>query len=187
MNDAPPPGPKRSIRRNLMTGAAVGILAIGFWLGTLFNGFGLGNGEQGSTEPETDSPGGTPVTVAPDDVSVDLGNPSLVRPTPDGTAEPDEPLVMIAVLVKGDGFAVLRNPPPNVSMLGVPLSQHFQNEPLDDIVQLALDSPGNASGVKVQIVKHKSSTVGGDSSLRTALKNAGIPDGAIHVYTGFHD
>ncbi|MFV0446190.1 MAG: hypothetical protein ACK5Q5_21675 [Planctomycetaceae bacterium] len=187
MSSSPAPSRGWSPQRKAMTGGAIGVLALGFWLGTLFNGFGLGTGQSGDGDGNADQ-GGTPAVVTPEDVSVELGNPSLIGPASNSESPfPSGPVRTIAVLVRGDGYGLLINPPADTSTLSPPRSQHFQPASLEEIASLARTVHGNASGVKVQIVKHKSSTVGNDGALRNALRESEIPDDAIQIRSGFED
>lgn len=189
MSISPTPRPRWSLRRKTLTAGAIGVLAVGFWLGTLLKGPGLGPGEGLRSASDVEE------SAAPSaDVPTSSAAPSSVRPTPeDGTsattspAADAQPAQMIAVLIRGDGFGLLVNPPANVSALAPPLSQHFQPATLDEIIARARSATGNASGVKVQLVRHKSSTAGNSSALRTALRNSAVPDDAIHAYVDFHD
>jgi hypothetical protein len=190
MTNALPPVSRASRRKKVIAGAAVGVLAVGFWLGTLFNGWGFGTGKEGEGAGDADT-GGASATSGPEDLSVDLGNPSLTRPDvppePAPAAVPAQPAPLVAVLVKGDGYGLLSDSQAKVAELATPLSQHFSSATLEDVVSAAQAATGNADGVKVLIVKHKSSTVGRDGELKAALRSAGLPDGAIHVYTGSHE
>ena len=185
MND--PPAPPRSgwnLRRRVVAGGAVGILALGIWLGSWFRGFGLGGGDGG--EQVSDANGGIPATVAPDEVSVDLGQETVLK-SPAGTGSDEAKSGTVAVLVTGDSYLLARAPFEDATALPAPLSQHFVPAELTAIVSQAQSVPGTESGIRVRVYQHKSSTIGAYSTLLQALKDAGLDDGAIHRVTGYYD
>ncbi|MCA9054915.1 MAG: hypothetical protein KDA75_13835 [Planctomycetaceae bacterium] len=173
------------LRRRVLAGGAIGILALGIWLGSWFRGFGLGGGSGGEEVAETD--GGIPAAVSPDDVSVDLGQETVLK-SPSGNADDEASSAgTLAVLVTGDSYLLAKEPFEDATALPAPLSEHFAPAELSDIVSRAAVVPGTESGIKVRIYQHKSSTVGAYSTLLQALKEAGLDDGAMHRVTGYYD
>lgn len=181
-----------STRRKAVTTGAVGLLALGIWLGTMFDGFGLGSGlglgQTGSSGLERGATGesesGASEPVSTDGVSTSLGNPADVRV---GSAMVPAPTETLSVLVTGDGYELPKDTSADIATLAAPLSGHFEPATLDDVVARARQTTGNASHIRVLIYRHKSSTVGLHGTLVHALQDAGIPSGGVHVVTGFFD
>ena len=184
MNESAPNRSGGGVRRKAMFAGGAAILALGFWLGSMFRGPGLGGGDaDGSTDED-----GVPATVGTEDVSADLGNVVVVQPAGANAADaarsaPDT----LAILVTGDRYLLAKTPFEDATSLPPPLSQHFSPVELEAVVARAQAVAGSKSGIKVRVYQHKSSTVGSYTTLLQALKDAGLDDGAIHRVTGFFD
>lgn len=189
---APAPTPSRpgwSLRRKALTTGAVGILAIGIYLGTLFDGFGLGSGfGLGGSAPGGASGDGGGAPPDTSGLSADLGPSATIHAK--NAADPATATGPLAVFITADGYELPGDSAENLAeaaTLPAPLSEHFVPAALDDVVARAKQTVGNAGGIRVLIYRHKSSTVGLHGTLVHALQDAGLPSGALHVVTGFFD
>jgi hypothetical protein len=190
------PAPKSgwSFRRKALTAGAAGILALGVWLGTLFDGFGFGtgfglgqSGDGVGQSGDGDGQGDSASEVSTEGVSADLGNPSTIRAANTGTSTAVPAGQTLDVLITGDGYELAKDPAVEAGTLTPPLSQHFEPAMLDDVVARAQATTGNASGIRVVVYRHKSATVGLQGTLEHALQDAGIASGGIHVVPTYAD
>jgi hypothetical protein len=172
-------GSHRSGRvRSRVIGGAV-LVAVVFWIGTLFRGPGQGGGDGEGPSVEEGRPAAT------EDVAVNLQNADPVStPEPEtGGGAPE----IVPVLLYEDGYRLPRDPWANAADVSEATSDDFDPATLDQALARARDATGNKSGIKVLLLQHASSQVGAKNALLKALQDAGIGENEIHVRQGYVD
>jgi hypothetical protein len=164
---------KGGLRRKAVGATALGLVALGLWLGQYFPGFGLGKGlgfgtgSDGSgsaqSEPAVERPAGEPSASV---VS------SEVRVNPPGL-----PPARLRVIIDGDRYLLARS------------DSGFEGETLDatDIAQRAKSATGDDQGIRIRIERTKRATAGARQTLFEALDAAGITRDERHESTTFVD
>lgn len=177
-----PSAAKQGRLRNKVLGAgAIGLLALGIWIGSWLPEWGLG-GRRGEDDPGTetaDLPSPPPVT---DGVVTGVGAVAVRTPQESESHPP-----FVTVMIHGEGFQLPRNPGLDVRTIPPPTSEHFEPASLEEVVARAKQVPGNAEGIKVLILRHKSATVGARDRLQKALLDAGLKTEQLHQLTGYVD
>lgn len=192
MTTEPPAPPGSRLRRRVVAGAAIGILALGIWLGNMFKGLGPGGGTEGGAERSSAS--GENGAAEDGQLSVTLGTPQASgaaspsnaanssRPSPEGA-----PAEILGVLLYEDGYRLPRDTTLDVTTLSNPVSPQFAPATLEEVVSRARLATGSPSGIRVLIFRHLSSTIGAKQKLLQALHEAGVRDGEIHQRTDYYD
>lgn len=170
------------LRNKLLGAGALGLLALGIWIGSWLRDFGLG-GRPGEDEPGTQATEAQSAPPSTDGVATGLGGVAVKPPSP----SENRPPLLVTVMIHGDGFWLPRDPTVEARTLPPPLSSHFEPATLEEVVAQARRAPGNAEGIKVLILHHHSAKVGARESLRKALLDAGLKMGELHQLTGFVD
>lgn len=156
------------MRKRLTTVAAVGLLAVGIWLGTLFRGFGVGSGDDAGDQPSTD----THVNLAPE-VAASSAEPVSTVASHDPDADD-----VLTVLVEEDRYQL---------QSGDDAAARFAPATLNEIATRAAAHPGDEHGVRVRLRFRRNAQSGAISDLYEALQAAGIPREQIIEASGFVD
>lgn len=181
-----PVRPRRSLRGKVLTGGALGLLALGIWIGSMFPGFGLGRGSGvGEVEPAASRDPQAELDPSDAPIAVQLAPATVAASAAPADAQP--PSDTVVVMIYGDGFRLPNRPIADVRSLPQPASTQFVDASLDDVVATALRVPGNESAIKVQVVRHRTATVGALQRLRKALQDAGLRNEQMHQVVGFVD
>jgi len=140
------------MRKRLIGVAAVVLIAVGAWLGGLFDKFGVGTGnDEGESH-------GTPVALVSN-----TGNSSSETETPTAT-ESAGPTDFVTVVVDGSGYQIQSGDDDHATFAAVKL---------DEIVSRAADAPGDEHGVKVRVRFRTNAENGAISDLFAALQADG--------------
>lgn len=182
MTTEPPAPPRRSLRRRVVTAAAVGLVALGIWLGNWFKGIGPGGGVDGGAKPSSSSEESGAAEEG--ELAVTLGEPQTSGASRPGNPTPAE---VVGVLLYEDGYRLPRDTALDVSTLSNPVSPQFEPATLEEVASRARLAKGNSEGIRVLIFRHRSSTVGAKQQLLQALHAAGLRDGEIHQRTDYYD
>lgn len=164
----------------------IGLLAAGWWLGSMFKGFGPGG------------PGTSTKTGTGDGVAVESRDPNAKRTAieqqkddsplatpaiPDGNSERMTPATpgsqgtpaIVTIVIDGPGYAVASD------------NGNFRPAALDDAVALAKGATGDDQGVHVRIQRKKNAQAGARADLLTRLQDAGMKRESIQEMSGFID
>lgn len=149
-----------------------GLAALGLWLGGLFDGFGGGSGGDGavsmlprdSASSTVEQPEDTSVTVT--DVPPDKVVDTEFDPTEEALRQ-NTRVVELTVDVREFSLQYTSN---GESLL--------QPVPLEQIVALIRNAPGDEEGVKVRVRVPPTAYTSAESQLREALQAANIPEDA---------
>ncbi len=164
---------KGSLRRKAVGAGALGLVALGIWLGQYFPGFGLGKG-LGFGTGSTESTGTSTDQVAdrPKDSTPSATLVSTSDPAPPGKA-PER----MRIIIDGDHFVLASS------------DSGMEGKTLDatEIAQLAKATTGDDQGIRVRIERTKNATNGAKQVLFEALDAAGITRDARHESTTFLD
>ncbi len=178
-------GEKKSIRSRVLGAAALGILALGIWLGSLLKGPGLGTGEGGT--PAQTGDGQTDLQ----NTTVSLGHAetqldTIVDADSSSTPAPGNQQ-RLAIMIYGNGYRLPGDGGTGIPEGTGPLSERFTDANLDDVVHRAAQTVGNRDGKRVLLLYHKTSTIEARNRLMTALKEAGLKIGEVDRRTGYVD
>lgn len=177
------PSAKQGRLRNKLLGAgAIGLLVLGIWIGSWLPEFGLG-GRRGEDDPGLQTAEVPSPPAATDGVVTGVGGVA-VR-TPQASEHP--PPLLLTVMIHGDEFRLPRNPGVDARTLPPPTSEHFEPATLEEVVAQAQRVPGNAEGIKVLILRHKTAQTGARERLQKALLDAGLKTEQLHQLTGYLD
>jgi hypothetical protein len=152
-----------AMRNKALAGGAIGLVLVGaYYLGNLFNGFGLGPG--GGPGSGTGNGDGDSETVN------SAEEPDLDNTKPVSKAEPPgvELGKIVMVLIDGEEYKVLRSPEADVLE-----AANYRPATLEQIVQMAKDVEG-VQGLKVRIAMRPNSTADAEDRLHNALREAGL-------------
>ena len=165
--DVPPPGRggKMKMKHKAMAGGAVGLVLLGaYFLGGLFDGFGLGKGSGLGTGGESGDPSKiVNSTEVPENEPVNTDVPPGV-----------DPGKVVVILIDGENYKVLKSPEANSYD-----AANYRPASLDQIVKMAQDAEGDA-GIKVRVGMRANSTHKSETELRQALLDARLPATAIY-------
>jgi hypothetical protein len=173
---------KGRLRNKLLGAGAIGLLALGIWIGSWLPEFGLG-GRRGVDDPGSQTAEVPSAPAATDSVVTGVGGVAIRTPQ----VSENRPPLLLTVMIHGEGFQLPRNPSVDAMTLPAPVSEHFEPATLEEVVAQAQQVPGNAEGIKVLILRHKSATVGARERLLKALLDAGLKYEELHALTGFVD
>ncbi len=169
---------KGSLKRKAAGAGALGLVALGIWLGQFFPGFGLGKGlgfGTGSDGSQSSGPGDdareTAAESSPADPSSSLVTiQSPARPT----ALPPERL---RVIIDGDRYL----------LASADTGQAGEVLDATEIAQRAKATTGDDQGIHIRIERTKRATAGARQALFEALDAAGITRDSRHESTEFLD
>lgn len=161
---------KGSLRRKAVGAAALGLVALGIWLGQYFPGFGLGKGLGFGTG--SDSTGTSPTTAE----RPESANPSATVVSQE-TSSTGMPPARLRVIIDGDRYVLAKG------------DSGTEGEALDptEIAQRAKSTTGDDQGIRIRIERTKRATAGARQSLLEALDAAGITRDSRHESTEFLD
>jgi hypothetical protein len=163
---------KGSLRRKAVGAAALGLVALGIWLGQYFPGFGLGTGLGLGTGADSS---GTSQNESPME-RPDSSNPSATVVSHE-TALPGVAPQRLRVIIDGDRYVLASS------------ETGDEGESLDptEIAQRAKATTGDDQGIRIRIERTKRATAGARQSLLEALDAAGITRDSRHESTEFLD
>ena len=165
---------KGSWRRKAVGAGALGLVALGIWLGQYFPGFGLGKGlgfGTGSDRSGTSQTDGAPERPQ-------SGSPSAAVVGPDTAPQPvGMPPERLRVIIDGDRYILASG------------TSGTEGEALDpsEIAQRAKSTTGDDQGIRIRIERTKRATTGARQALLEALDAAGITRDSRHETTEFLD
>ncbi len=142
--------------RKLITGVAVGALALGLFFGQ-FMKFGIGTG------------GSMGVTSRPSTSPSKSQSASTSRPADIGGVAGDAQHLVL-VRIAGSSYSL-------VEWSGSEAT--YRATSLAEIVRLAKAKDGDSRGVKVKVSRDETSKAGAEQALRDQLRDAGLEDGAV--------
>jgi hypothetical protein len=157
----------------LLAGLGGIILLAAFYLGSLFNGFGLG---PGGGDGDGDGEGTGTNESAPDEPQRAMPD---APPVPDETEQPEDDglpggeMTVVNLLIDGEEFKLLREP--DARWID---PKNYRPIELDRVVALAKDVPGDL-GVKVRVAMRGNAQPEAEEQLKTALAEAGLDPTAI--------
>lgn len=154
------------MRKRVIGAGAVILVALGIWLGNLFQGFGTGDGE---TDPDGSNGDAVQVSLTGDAVPSTTGEGDDAPPT---TGTPD----VLTLLVDDDQYLV---------QWGEDWHAEFSPSTLEDIVARAKEVPGDENGVRVRLRFKENAQNGAIDDLTTALTDAGVEPEAIVKESGY--
>ena len=163
---------KGSLRRKVVGAGALGLVALGIWLGQYFPGFGLGKGLGFGTGSDSSGPSQTETTTERPQAT----NPSATIASQE-TAQPGLPPTRLRVIIEGDRYILAKG------------ETGTEGEALDptEIAQRAKATTGDDQGIRIRIERTKRATAGAKRSLFEALDAAGITRDSRHESTEFLD
>ena len=163
----------------------IGLLAAGWWLGSMFKGLGPGG------------PGTSTKTGTGDGVAVESRDPNAKRTAieqqkdeaaasraaPDVTGEGTSPTAtgtggapaLVTIVIDGPDYAVGQG------------DAALERATLDDVVARAQATTGDDQGVHVRIRRRKNAQAGARADLLTRLLDAGLKRESIQEMSGFID
>ena len=168
----------------------VGLLAVGWWLGSMFKGFGPGG------------PGTSTKTGTGDGVAIESRDPNAARnekkeqaertpsipgptsATPSTPSEATEPMLAISSPVPREVLTVVIDGPGY--LVGAD-EKRLRAAELAEVVTLALGVQGDDQGVHVRIRRKKNAQAGARVDLIGKLLEAGLKRESIQEMTGFID
>jgi len=177
------------MRTKVAGGAALGILALGLWLGSQMGGFGLGTfglGEGGESIPEGNS---QETPVDPGDINVSTETPiTTPGPTRPGVetsgAIPESPhWEVMPILIDKDGYRI-PGAGTDFKSEQTPDISGFITASLETVVNLAVQTKGN-SFARVRLFKDPLASAQTRSDLIDALIEAGIREDMIKQSSDF--
>ena len=142
--------------RKLITGVAVGALALGLFFGQFLK-FGIGTGGSvGVTSRPVTTPSTSPSTATskPADIGGVVGDAQH----------------LVLVRIAGSSYSL-------VEWSGSDAT--YRATSLSEIVSLAKAKDGDSRGVKVKVSRDETSKAGAEQALRDQLRDAGLEDGAV--------
>ncbi|QDT56742.1 hypothetical protein Pan44_48020 [Caulifigura coniformis] len=165
---------KGSLRRKAVGAGALGLVALGIWLGQYFPGFGLGkglgfgtgSGDSGTAGTETSSE--EPRTGTPSATIVSSETPSAA-----GVVPPER----LRVIIDGDHYVLASSES----------GQEGKTLDATEIAQLTKSTTGDDQGIRIRIERTKRATAGARQALFEALDAAGITRDSRHESTEFLD
>lgn len=169
------------MRSRVIGGAALGILAVGLWLGSYLKGPGLGEGTGTGASGEGQSGQNQSPTDPNSPVSV-----STTPPSNSVSTAPARGLEVLPIHIRKDRYAV----PAQGAALSpgvVPNFKAFVEIPLDEVVTLARSTPGNTYGTKVLLYISPLAVAENHEQLKQAFLEAGIDESSVKRETGFFD
>jgi hypothetical protein len=164
---------KGSLKRKAVGAGALGLVALGIWLGQYFPGFGLGKG-LGFGTGSSDSGGGPATGIQ----ETRTGDPAANVAGPGTPAQPAAiPPQRLRVIIDGEQFILASG------------ETGHQGQVLDatEIAQRAKSATGDDQGIRIRIERTKNATAGARQTLFEALDAAGITRDARHESTDFLD
>jgi hypothetical protein len=163
---------KGSLRNKAVGAAALGLVALGVWLGQYFPGFGLGKGLGFGTGSDSS---GTSTIDTPAE-RPQAGNPSATVVSQE-THPPGKAPERLRVIIDGDRYILAKG------------ESGSEGEALDptEIAQRAKATTGDDQGIRIRIERTKRATAGARQALFEALDAAGITRDSRHESTEFLD
>ena len=152
------------MKKRAIGAGAVVLLALGIWLGNLFQGFGTGEGE-------TDSDGSNSLVS----LTTDGSQPSTTSPG-DGDNPASETPDVLTLLVDDDKYLI---------QWGEDWHADFAPATLEEIVTAAREAPGDENGVRVRLRVTEDAQNGAIDDLESALTDAGLKSVAIFRVDGY--
>ena len=165
---------KGSLRRKAVGAGALGLVALGIWLGQYFPGFGLGKGIGfGTGSSDT---GSAPTDAAAKGAKPEGGSTTLVSVETPGKPTPPPP-ERLRVIIDGERFILASG------------DSGTEGEALDptEIAQRTKSTTGDDQGIRIRIERTKRATTGARQSLLEALDAAGITHDSRHESQAFLD
>lgn len=162
---------KGSLRRKVVGVGALGLVALGVWLGQYFPGFGLGKGLGFGTGAEsTGNSNAEPQLERPT-----TGSPSASVVSRELPPAPGMAPTRMRVIIDGDKYVLAKD------------DTGREGEALDptEIAQRAKATTGDDQGIRIRIERTKRATAGARQALLEALDAAGITRDARHESTEF--
>lgn len=151
----------RSMKTRLVFGSLIAIgLVIGSLLSIFLPGFGIGSGESG---------GHTRATVSPDSTLAEVDRPATSREN-ESTDPESEPAKVLDVLVDEHRYAIRISTDPEAE---------YQTMQLEEVIELAKQTPGNEDGIRVRVAFSKSSRPPREILLKEQLSKAGLEENAV--------
>jgi len=165
----------------------IGLLAAGWWLGSMFKGFGpggpgtstkTGTGDGVAVESRDPNAQRTAIEQQKEDSAAvsravpDVTGEAAKRPAPGEAGGSSE---LVTIIVDGAGYAVARGD-------GAP-----EPATLDAAVALAKGTTGDDQGVHVRIQRKKNAQAGARADLLIRLQDAGLKRESIQEMSGFID
>ncbi|MEZ6065092.1 MAG: hypothetical protein R3B90_05160 [Planctomycetaceae bacterium] len=185
--------PRASLKSRVIAGTALGLIALGIWLGSFFRGPGLG-GSAGTGDGATDSTsegGNAPQQTSTDreDVPIDAVSTTVDPRTPltsggsttSGGTDVAGNADAVTVMIYGDGYRLPLDSSVDSTALAAPVSDHFRSATLEEVIAASRLAAGNEQGIHVIVLRHKTAKVSAGTALQKALENAGFRGGQIHV------
>lgn len=164
-NASPGRSGKMKTKHKAMAGGAAGLVLLGaYFLGGLFDGFGLGQGA---------GLGGGGESADPSKIVTSSEEPDT-EPVSQVAPPGVDPGKVVVVLIDGNEYKVLKSPDADSHDAG-----NYRPASLDRIVKMAKEAEGEA-GIKVRVGMRPNSTHRSETELRQALLDAGLPSTAIY-------
>lgn len=165
-------------RQRLAGGLVIGVAALAFYVGTQFNGAGLGGSGSGDGGPTAGQPARPSTSTAPNDSEL-VGDEAILVTTSIPSVDPPipPPSPLIAVVITGNQYLL--------STTGD--ETRATPAELTDIARAANATAGEGRGIRVRIFRKKNATAGAKKDLFAELSEAGIPTEAIQDMRGFLD
>ncbi len=154
--------------RKLVTGVAVGALALGLFFGQFMN-FGIGTG---GSVGITSAPSSTQTATASRTTS-SSGRPRTQRADITGVEGDAQHLVLVRITGKSYSIAEWQGN-----------AADYRAATASEIARLATQKDGDEKGVKVRISRDDSSKASAEDALRRELEAAGVPPEAIQWDSG---
>lgn len=166
---------KGSLKRKALGAGAVGLIALGIWLGQYFPGFGLGKGLGFGT--------GTTESTGPS--KEDGSNPRPASSSPSATVASHQTTSLPAVEAP-ERLRVIIDADHYILASG---ETGTEGKTLDatEIAQRAKATTGDDQGIRIRIERTKRATAGAKQALFEALDAAGITRDSRHESTEFLD
>jgi hypothetical protein len=157
------------MRKRIFGAVAVGLIAFGIWLGSFWQGPGLGGsgpGREGASFPDMRA-----------DVSSEVDLTGDVGPAEQPAPRSEPPSPVLTVVVTGNRYRIASQDDP----------QTGNEVSLEEVRRLARETPGSPEGVRVRILFEKSATEGARSDLFATLRESGVKREEIQEVLGFID
>ena len=143
----------------LIGGAVVAAAAVGIYLGTKFQGWGVGDGG-----------GGGIGTAPPGDVVVSTEGNNGKRPPRSKSGSSGSAPAALDVIIDGDGYQLRQGPG----------KKDVADATLAEILRLLKDSPPDNDCVRMRIFRRSSALPTAEIRIQDALQEAGVAGSQIH-------
>ncbi len=163
-------------RQRLAGGVLIGVAAVAFYLGSQWQGPGLGGTGTGEGSPATGGANQMATDAEkPDNATSDLVGDAAVLVS---TASPlTKPTPLVTVVISGNDYLLSTT---GDQAAATPAE-------LTDIARAALAAAGDSQGIRVRIFRKKDATAGAKLDLFAKLNDAGVPSEAIQDMREFLD